>query len=120
MNDPFQQQRLENVSAVSAVLHGDEKYKQFYDENADALSGFPGIWRMCAFAGDAFTQVEIELGETWEGGSWIQAIDDFVALIMTESSPDPVEFPARNTECGKQNWNWLHKLAKQAIEKNRD
>jgi hypothetical protein len=63
---------LENAVALSASVHTSEQYHDFYRANADAVSGFPGIFDLVAQAAEAFTIAE--RGIEWDG-EWIDAID---------------------------------------------
>jgi hypothetical protein len=65
----------ENVSAISAVFHGDGRYKAYYEKFKDAVGGFTGLWTYCQIAGEAFSIAEDV--KTWDG-EWIQAIDNMV------------------------------------------
>lgn len=68
----------ENVAAISGEFHKHAGYQSFYDRHADEVSGFPGIWRLCADAGEVFTYAEA--GQ--ELPDWIEAIDQFVAALF--------------------------------------
>lgn len=86
----------ENIAAVSAGIHGNEKaYRQLYDEHRDHIGGFTGIWTFCVHAAECFTQAEHEIvtpdPDGWQ--DWISAIDDFVDALLQ----DPIGMGIRAT-----------------------
>lgn len=72
----------ENVAAIAARLHEDkETYQGIYDNLADQLSGFVGIWRLCADAAAVFSEEEA-LYTAGEDFDWIAAIDGYAGKLM--------------------------------------
>jgi len=78
---------LDNVSAISAEVHGDERYHEFYMRVRENLAGFPGVWQLCVQAAQEFT---VEEG-AYEDDSfeWIGAIKAFASAILTAPSDKP-------------------------------
>jgi len=74
----------ETIAAISAVFHTSKEYETFYKKFGPELSGFSGIWNLCAKMGMAFVEVEHELLPDWDG-QWIDALDDFVNSIYTKA-----------------------------------
>ena len=89
MNDALKAEEmprlLDSVSAISAEIHGDEHYHEFYVGVRESLAGFPGIWQLCVEAAQEFT-VEEALYED-ESFEWIGAIKGFASAILT-TPPD--------------------------------
>ena len=88
----YRERLIENVAAVSGEFHKDERYQKFYDEHGGELSGFPGIWKMMARAGEAFTRAEERLQNeydlkerhVWDEHNWVDSIDEFVSTIFAK------------------------------------
>ena len=73
---------LEDVAAVTGNFHADPKrYQKFYDRYATSLSGFPGIWKLCALAGKVFNELWIKNPQTDD--YWIETVDAYVDLIFS-------------------------------------
>jgi hypothetical protein len=105
---------LENVASFSDGFHTSDKYKAFYDRYSNQLSGFPGIWIMCSFAGYAFGLAERAMravgGEDYE---WIDAMERYVELVHEKAAAEYV--------ADIQRLDWFFPLAVQAInEKSYD
>lgn len=75
----------ETIVAVSATFHTAPDYEEFYKKHGDTLSGFPGIWGLCAKMGIALAEAERSIMPDWDG-QWIDAIDGFVAAVYAKSS----------------------------------
>jgi len=75
----------ETIAAVSATFHTAPDYEKFYEKHGETLSGFPGIWGLCAKMGIAFAEAERAIMPEWDG-QWIDAIDDYVAAIFEKAS----------------------------------
>lgn len=73
----------ETVSAVSAVFHENtDYYQQFYEKYGPDLSGFPGIWQLCAEAGEVLDEV---LCQHPDGSyDYIETVDMFVHYLQTD------------------------------------
>lgn len=78
MKNPRNIQLLENISAISAEFHTHKDFRQFYEKYRDEISGFPGIWRFCVTAGQAFRKAE---GRK-DNFEWIDAIMGYVDNII--------------------------------------
>jgi hypothetical protein len=96
---------LQNVSSFSAEFHTHGKYKRFYNQYADQLSGFSGIWTFCCFAGQALTNVEPKHG--YDDG-WIETVTAFVQNVLDAALKEYVG--------DIQNLSWLEPLARKAVE----
>ncbi len=70
---------LENIAAISAEFHADQRaYERFYEDNADGLGGFPGIWRYMIHAGIAFRNAE---PDDWESTASARDYVDAIVLF---------------------------------------
>jgi hypothetical protein len=80
---PIQAHELhkENIAAISAVFHQHTEYDSFYLRVGAQLGGFPGLWRYCVQAADAFLFAEeCHFAEDYE---YVKAVDNFVDLIIS-------------------------------------
>lgn len=85
------QSRLENVAAISAVFHGDRRYRTFYNCQTTPNTGFIEIWFYMVTAAEAFRAAEEEMMVTLHDG-WVDAIDGFVdELIIANRLLKPEE-----------------------------
>jgi hypothetical protein len=102
----LQTEREENIAAIAAVFHSDERYDDFYKKNANAFSGFTGIWQFMVKAAKAFTKAETTFSDrqdVWGNHDWIDAIDTYVDELFNLSAPADEDAKS------------LYKLAKKAI-----
>lgn len=78
--------KYENIAAVSAEFHQDKKlFRQFYDNHAESLGGFPGIWCYCVDLGLAFTSAENKFKRAMpmrDESYYLDAIIEFVHKIL--------------------------------------
>jgi hypothetical protein len=96
---------LDNVSAISAEVHGDKGYHEFYMGVRENLAGFPGVWELCVQAAQEFTLEDAYEDDSFE---WIGAIKGFSSAILN-APPDKLAGPEAPPH--------LRRLAKVAIEK---
>jgi len=107
---------VENAAAISDYFHCQkERFQRFYDEHADALSGFPGIWKLCGDAGIALAIAERKLKIEWgEDAEWIDTVQAFSHRVMY---PQHVEgLPAHEYQGGNHDDKFLLALAVRTIE----
>ena len=93
---PRDQKLLENIAAISAEFHADQRaYVKFYDDNADGLGGFSGIWRLMIDAGVAFRNAE---PEDWESTTLARDYLDAILLFAQRLHAGSVALERRSLE----------------------
>lgn len=83
----YEHSLIDNAVAISAHVHGSSGYATFYMRIGRAVSGFPGIWRLCINAAEEFTKQELRiLAEDKVDGvysfEWLEAIDEYAGAIL--------------------------------------
>jgi hypothetical protein len=72
----------EDIAAISAEFHSDQRaYRKFYNNHADGLSGFPGIWNYVVGAAEEFHYIEMRTRQEFE---WVDAVLDFADRLLSE------------------------------------
>lgn len=76
----------ENAAALSGVFHQSRQYKKFYEKYGAELSGFPGIWKLCADAAVILGKAEHKHKRlTGKECEWIDLIDAMVDNMISHA-----------------------------------
>lgn len=89
----------ENAAALSANFHQSARAQEAYDKAGQALGGFPGLWKLCAWVAVVVTEQEEAGYLKFDDGDpdWIEFMDalgeylvDFLIANQRQPTVDEV------------------------------
>jgi hypothetical protein len=91
---------MENVAAVSACLHTNDKYREAYDKHGEALGGFPAFYDLAVVASDVFSKTCMaRLDRQWGLDNWLFAVElytDSILVVMLDDLRAMLDGPVSN------------------------